>query len=75
MIRLEAATVMLQWAVGGLAFLWFTTRRNEVGAGYGMLLRIAYGAFAVIAVVLGNRYGVSIVREASSVAVAKLFAD
>jgi len=70
MIRLEAATVMLQWAVGGLAFLWFTTRRNEVGAGYGMLLRITYGTFAVIAVVLGNRYGVSIVREASSVAVA-----
>jgi hypothetical protein len=70
MIRLEAATVMLQWAVGGLAFLWFTTRRNEVGAGYGMLLRITYGTFAVIAVVLGNRYGVSIVREASSVAIA-----
>ena len=70
MIRLEAATVMLQWAVGGLAFLWFTTRRNEVGAGYGMLLRVTYGAFAVIAVVLGNRYGVSIVREVSSIAVA-----
>ena len=70
MIRLEAATVMLQWSVGGLAFLWFTSRRNEVGAGYGMLLRITYAVFAVIAVVLGNRYGVSMVREASSVAVA-----
>ncbi|MEY3986941.1 MAG: hypothetical protein RL080_281, partial [Actinomycetota bacterium] len=28
MIRLDAATVMLQWSVGGLGFLWFTTRRG-----------------------------------------------
>ena len=38
MIRLEAATVMLQWAVGGLAFLWFTTRRNEGAKGLGLTL-------------------------------------
>ena len=55
MIRLEAATVMLQWSVGGLAFLWFTTRRNEVGPGYAMLLGGTYGVFVVIAVLLGNR--------------------
>ena len=42
MIRLDAATVLLQWAVGGLAFLWFTTRRREVGLGYGWLLRGVY---------------------------------
>jgi hypothetical protein len=70
MIRLEAATVMLQWAVGGLGFLWFTTRRGQVGPGYGMLLRIPYAVFAVIAVVLGFRYGVVAVREASGIAVA-----
>jgi hypothetical protein len=70
MIRLEAATVMLQWSVGGLAFLWFTTRRNEVGPGYAMLLRVTYGVFAAIAVVLGNRYGLSVVRELSGAAVA-----
>jgi hypothetical protein len=70
MIRLEAATVMLQWAVGGLGFLWFTTRRGQVGPGYGMLLRITYAVFAVIAVVLGFRYGVVAVREASGIAVA-----
>jgi hypothetical protein len=50
-IRLDAATVLLQWAVGGLAFLWVTTRRREVGIGYGWLLRGVYlvmaaGAFA-----------------------------
>ena len=70
MIRLEAATVMLQWAVGGLGFLWFTTRRGQVGPGYGRLLRITYAVFAVIAVVLGFRYGVVAVREASGIAVA-----
>ena len=39
MIRLDGATVLLQWAAGGLAFLWVTTRRREVGLGYGWLLR------------------------------------
>ena len=42
MIRLDAATVLLQWAAGGLFFLWFTTRRREVGLGYGWLLRGTY---------------------------------
>lgn len=46
MIRLDAATVLLQWATGGLFFLWFTTRRHDIGAGYGWLLR---GSYAVIA--------------------------
>ncbi len=38
-IRLDAATVLLQWAVGGMAFCWFTTRRRQAGLGYGWLLR------------------------------------
>ena len=51
-IRLDAATVLLQWAVGGLLFLWVTTRRREVGIGYGWLVRgtyilMALGAFAL----------------------------
>jgi len=41
-IRLDAATVLLQWATGGLLFLWVTTRRREVGIGYGWLLRGTY---------------------------------
>jgi hypothetical protein len=51
-IRLDAATVLLQWAVGGMAFCWFTTRRREVGVGYGWLLRGTYlllGAGALLA--------------------------
>ena len=42
MIRLDAATVLLQWAVGGLLFLWVTTRAREVGIGYGWLVRGTY---------------------------------
>jgi len=75
-IRLDAATVLLQWAVGGLAFLWFTTRRREVGIGYGWLLRGIYLLMAVAAVVLGVRFGTVWVREisAAAVAAAALFA-
>ena len=47
MIRLSAATVLLQWSVGGLLFLWVTTRRREVGLGYGWLLRSVYLVMAV----------------------------
>lgn len=39
MPRLDAGTVLLQWAAGGLLFLWVTTRRRDVGLGYGWLLR------------------------------------
>jgi hypothetical protein len=45
-MKLDAATVLLQWATGGLLFLWVTTRRREVGLGYGWLLR---GVFLVLA--------------------------
>jgi hypothetical protein len=50
-IRLDAATVLLQWAAGVLAFLWVTTRHREVGLGYGWLMRgiaaaLGLGAFA-----------------------------
>ncbi|NNE10825.1 MAG: hypothetical protein HKN41_01110 [Ilumatobacter sp.] len=70
MIRLDAATVLLQWAVGGMAFCWFTTRRREVGLGYGWLLRAVYGLLAVGAAVVGFRFGTVVVREATSIAVA-----
>ena len=68
-IRLDAATVLLQWSAGGLFFLWFTTRRREVGLGYGWLLRGVFGLMAVGAAWFGFRFGVVPVREASSIAV------
>jgi hypothetical protein len=56
-IRLDAATVLLQWAVGGLFFGWITTRRREVSLGYGWMLRVTYLLLALGAVVTGVRYG------------------
>ena len=52
-MQLDLATLLAQWAAGGLAFCWVTTRRREVGIGYGWLLRISYGAMAVLSVVAG----------------------
>ena len=70
MIRLDAATVLLQWATGGLLFLWVTTRRREVGIGYGWLLRIVYALLAVAALAVGLFVDPVPVREAASAAVA-----
>jgi hypothetical protein len=65
-IRLDAATVLLQWATGGLFFLWFTTRRREVGLGYGWLLRGTYLLMAAGALACGLAFGTLPVREVSS---------
>jgi hypothetical protein len=69
-IRVDAATVLLQWSTGGLLFLWFTTRRNLVGAGYGWLLRVVYLLMAGGAVACGVGFGVEPVREVASAGVA-----
>ncbi|MEY3091368.1 MAG: hypothetical protein RIU67_151 [Actinomycetota bacterium] len=53
MIDLDAATFLLQWAVGGMIGCWFTTRRREVGLGYGWMLRITFLCLAVAAAALG----------------------
>jgi hypothetical protein len=68
-IRLDAATVLLQWAVGGMAFCWFTTRRRQVGLGYGWLLRGIYLVMAAGAFAAGMAFGVVPVREAASLGV------
>ena len=47
MIRIDAATVLVQWAAGGWVFLWVTTRRREVGLGYGWLQRMVFLLLAV----------------------------
>ena len=70
MIRLDAATVLLQWAVGGMLFCWFTTRRREVGLGYGWLLRATYLLLAAGATLVGFRFTTVIIREAASIGVA-----
>lgn len=69
-MTLDAATVLLQWAAGGLIFLWVTTRRREVSLGYGWLMRGTYLLMALGALVAGVRYGEGVlVRELSSAGV------
>jgi hypothetical protein len=62
-IRLDAATLLLQWATGGLLFLWVTTRRREVGIGYGWLLRGIYLLMAAGSVFVGQRLEPVLVRD------------
>jgi hypothetical protein len=69
-IRLDAATVLLQWATGGLLFLWVTTRRREVGIGYGWLLRAVYGVLALGAAAVGLSLDAVPVRDVAALGVA-----
>jgi hypothetical protein len=68
-IRLDAATVLLQWATGGLLFTWVTTRHREVGLGYGWLMRGVFLVMAVGALACGLAFGVLPVREAATAGV------
>ena len=68
-IDLDAATFLLQWAVGGLFFMWLTGRRREVGIGYGWTIRITFGLMAVGGVVVGMLFDPVPVRDASALAV------
>jgi len=52
-IGFDAASLLLQWATGGLLFLWVTTRRREVSLGYGWLMRGTYGLMAAGAFAIG----------------------
>jgi hypothetical protein len=70
MIRLDASTVLLQWSVGGLFFLWVTSRRRLIGIGYGWLLRGVYLVMAVGAVAAGRAVHPHAWRDACSVLVA-----
>jgi hypothetical protein len=70
MIRLDAASFLLQWAVGGLAFTWVTTRRREVGLGYGWLQRGVFGVLAIASVVVGRLLGPVPVRDIAAAGVA-----
>lgn len=71
-MKLDAATVMLQWASGGMLFLWFTFRSGEISVGYGKLLRGVYAAIALIGVALGFGFGVVVARELAAVVLAAL---
>ena len=70
MIDFDAASLLLQWATGGLLFLWVTTRRREVGLGYGWLMRGTYLLMAAAAWYVGTQVIEPLpVRDAASAGV------
>lgn len=67
MMAFDGATVLLQWAVGGLFFGWVTTRGQLLGIGYGWLLRITWGLLAASSLAIGLATDPVWVREVATV--------
>lgn len=63
---LDAGTVLLQWAAGGLFFTWVTTRRREVSLGYGWLMRSTYAVIGLLGLIAGARWSPHLGRELAS---------
>lgn len=63
MIDLDAASVLGQWSIGGLFFLWVTTRHRLVGLGYAWIQRVIFLVFGVGAVAIGLATEPVFVRE------------
>ncbi len=57
MVELNAATLLAGWVGGGWLCLWVTTRRREVGLGYGWLMRPIFLLLAAGSVTLGGTSG------------------
>ena len=53
MIDFQASTFLLQWATGGLLFLWVSSKTRLIGLGFGWTTRITYLVIAGIGLVVG----------------------
>ena len=71
-MKLDAATVMLQWASGGMLFLWFTFRSGEISVGYAKLLRGVYATIALGGAALGFVLDRIIIREVAALVLVAL---
>ena len=71
-MKLDAATVMLQWAAGGMLFFVFTFRTGEISVGYGKLLRGVYAAISLMGAGFGIAFGAVLGREIAAVGLAAL---
>lgn len=60
----------MQWATGGLLFLWFTTRKHEISAGYGWLIRITFAVLALGGAAAGILNDALAIRDGAAIAVA-----
>lgn len=67
MIDLDLATVLLQWAVGGLFFTWVSTRHREIGLGYGWLMRGTFLVLAIGSVAAGIAFQFEPVRDGATI--------
>ena len=65
-MKIEASTFFLQWATGGMLFLWVTSRERIVALGYGWTTRAIYIAIAVASLVIGINLNVLWIREIST---------
>ena len=67
MIDFQASTFLLQWATGGLLFLWVSGKTRLIGLGYGWTTRITYMAIAGIGLAVAFVGETIWVREISAI--------
>ena len=67
MIDFQASTFLLQWATGGLLFLWVSGKTRLIGLGYGWTTRITYMSIAGIGLAVAFVGEKIWVREISSI--------
>ena len=67
MIDFQASTFLLQWATGGLLFLWASSKTRLIGLGFGWTTRITYLVIAGIGLVVGVMGDTLWLREISNI--------
>ena len=67
MIDFQASTFLLQWATGGLLFLWVSSKTRLIGLGFGWTTRITYLVIAGIGLVVGVKGDTLRLREISNI--------
>ena len=67
MIDFQASTFLLQWATGGLLFLWVSSKTRLIGLGFGWTTRITYLVIASIGLVVGVMGDTLWLREISNI--------
>ena len=67
MIDFQASTFLLQWATGGLLFLWVSSKTRLIGLGFGWTTRITYLVIAGIGLVAGVMGDTLWFREISNI--------
>ena len=67
MIDFQPSTFLLQWATGGLLFLWVSNKTRLIGLGFGWTTRITYLVIAGRGLVVGVKGDTLWLREISNI--------